>query len=139
MYSISKTFSFCYGHRLIGDTGKCGGLHGHTARVAIKLAADELDDAGMVWHFDQLKQTIGAWIDENLDHAMILARNDPLVDVLREAGERIVTIDNSPTAENLARHIFDRAVRFGIPVIAVDVWESATSKATYAPLSGQRT
>ena len=83
MFSISKSFSFCYGHRLLGDKGKCRHFHGHTARIVILLAAEILDDHGMVYHFDRLKETIGTWIDEKLDHAMLLSKKDPAVAAIK--------------------------------------------------------
>lgn len=131
MYSVSKTFSFCYGHRLMNDPGKCGGLHGHTAKATIVIEADELDKLGMVCHFDQLKEKIGTWIEENLDHRMLLAEGDPLTKLLHEQGERVVTLAGNPTAENIAKMLFDETKAAGLPVSEVEIWESPTSKATY--------
>lgn len=131
MYTVSKTFSFCYGHRLLDDPGKCGGLHGHTAKATVIIEAEELDKLGMVCHFDQLKEKVGKWIESNLDHKMILAEGDPLSTALREHGENVVTLAGNPTAENIARVIFDETKGAGLPVASVEVWESPTSKATF--------
>ena len=131
MYSVSKTFSFCYGHRLLNDPGECGGLHGHTAKATIMIEADELDKLGMVCHFDQLKDKVGAWIEDNLDHRMLLAEGDPLVKVLKEQGEKVVVLAGNPTAENIARMVFEETSSVGLPVSQVEIWESPTSKATY--------
>ena len=131
MYSVSKTFSFCYGHRLMDDPGKCGGLHGHTAKATIVIESSELDKLGMVCHFDELKDKVGKWIEQNLDHRMLLAEGDPLVKILKDQGERIVVLLGNPTAENIAKHIFDQSKQSGVPVSTVEVWESPTSKATY--------
>ena len=131
MYSVSKTFSFCYGHRLMDDPGKCGGLHGHTAKATIVIESSELDKLGMVCHFDELKDKVGKWIEQNLDHRMLLAEGDPLVKILKDQGERVVVLQGNPTAENIAKHIFDQSKQSGVPVSTVEVWESPTSKATY--------
>jgi len=131
MYSVSKTFSFCYGHRLMDDPGKCGGLHGHTAKATIVIESSDLDKLGMVCHFDELKDKVGKWIEQNLDHRMLLAEGDPLVKILKDQGERIVVLLGNPTAENIAKHIFDQSKQSGVPVSTVEVWESPTSKATY--------
>jgi len=131
MFSISKSFSFCYGHRLLGDEGKCRHLHGHTAHVIISLRAECLDSNGMVFHFDRLKATVGKWIEENLDHAMLLSKDDPAVDALRGIGERIFVMDGNPTAENIAKLVHDRANVEGMPVSSVEMWESDTSKVIY--------
>lgn len=129
VYKVSKTFSFCYGHRLLNDSGKCRNLHGHSARATFVLGSDGLDEMGMVCHFDRLKETVGKWISETLDHTMILAEDDPIAATLKEAGERIYSIKGNPTAENLACMFLEIASGFGLPVISVEVWESDTSKA----------
>jgi 6-pyruvoyltetrahydropterin/6-carboxytetrahydropterin synthase len=131
MYSVSKTFSFCYGHRLLNDPGKCGGLHGHTAKAAVVIEADELDKLGMVCHFDRLKDKVGKWIEENLDHRMLLAEGDPLAKLLKDQGENVVILAGNPTAENIARMVFDETTAAGLPVSRVEIWESPTSKATF--------
>lgn len=131
MYSISKSFSFCYGHRLLGDKGKCKNLHGHTAKVVINLESDKLDDKGMVCHFDNLKETIGKWIEENLDHSMLLSKNDPATKALKEIGERIYVMEGNPTAENIAKLIHNQAKSQKLSVARVEMWESDTAKAVF--------
>lgn len=131
MYSVSKTFSFCYGHRLMKDSGKCRHLHGHSSKAAVVLSGEKLDEGGMVFHFDRLKETIGRWIAENLDHTLLISEDDPLVSALEAAGEKFRRVKDNPTAENIARMIFDAAASFNLPVRMVEVWESETAKATY--------
>ena len=130
-YTVSKTFSFCYGHRLTHDAGRCRHLHGHTARATIVLGSDALDEGGMVVHFDRLKESVGAWIRDELDHTLLLAENDPAAAALAAAGERFRAVPFNPTAENIARMIFEKARSVALPVRRVEVWESETSKATY--------
>jgi 6-pyruvoyltetrahydropterin/6-carboxytetrahydropterin synthase len=43
----------------------------------------------------------------------------------------VVTVDANPTAEHIARLIFDRAVEAGLPVVEVVLWETDNSFATY--------
>lgn len=131
MYTISKTFPFCYGHRLLNDPGRCRHIHGHTARATLILGARELDERGMVFHFDRLKETIGKWIADNFDHTLLLIKGDPLVRTLEKAGEKFRVLSFNPTAENLARIIFETARGFGLPVSKVEVWESETSMAAF--------
>lgn len=136
MYCIAKTFLFCYGHRLLGDEGKCGRLHGHSARATITLEGEGLDERGMVFHFDRMKETIGRWIVENLDHSLLLAEGDPAAAALAAAGEEMRPLPFNPTAENIARMIFDAAAAFNLPIREVEVWESETSRATYRTSRG---
>src|SRR5947199_9750969 len=88
MYRVARELNFCYGHRLPGQ-GKEQHLHGHNARVFITLGAAALDKLGMVMDFMHLKAVVGGWIDRTLDHTLLLHRDDPLVPLLRQAGERV--------------------------------------------------
>ncbi len=85
----------------------------------------------MVCDFSEIQQVIKKWIDETLDHTLILNQNDPLVPVLREKKERFLAIDTNPTAEEIARLIYERAVSEKLPVSQVTLWETETSFATY--------
>lgn len=133
MFTISKSFSFCYGHRLLGDEGKCKNLHGHTARVVVFIESQDLDGQGMVCHFDKLKAGVGTWINENLDHSMLLSKNDPAVVALKGIGERVFVMDENPTAENIAKLIYEKARSGGHQVSRVEMWESETAKAIFTP------
>jgi len=131
-FTVSKTFTFCYGHRLMGDPGRCRYLHGHTGRATFTLASNSLDERGMVVHFDRLKETLGSWITENLDHSMLLCEGDPAAKALVDAGERFFPMKDNPTAENIARMLYETAKGFDLPVASVEVWESESSKATFS-------
>jgi 6-pyruvoyltetrahydropterin/6-carboxytetrahydropterin synthase len=131
MYRVTRELTFCYGHRLLEHAGKCKYLHGHNARVLITLETERLDGQGMVVDFARLKKVVGTWLDEQFDHKLILQNGDPLVPVLREQGETFVTIDEPPTAEVLARLIFDFAAEQGFPVVEVVLWETDSCYAAY--------
>src|SRR5580765_3063469 len=106
MYRVSEEVRFCYGHRLMNYQGKCARLHGHNARVEIVLAAETLDASGFVMDFGDITGKTAALL-ERFDHRMLLRDDDPLVPVLRGAGEDLVALPVNPTAENLARLIYD--------------------------------
>ncbi|MGI6402340.1 MAG: 6-pyruvoyl trahydropterin synthase family protein [Thermoguttaceae bacterium] len=134
MFSVARDFSFSYGHRLYRYDGKCRRLHGHNALVRIEvLGEDSLNDQGMTLDFASIKETIGRWIDNELDHRVFLAKDDPLADVLVGAGEDPLLFDDNPTAELLAKVIFERAETLGLRVARVDFWETQNCRATYAP------
>ncbi len=115
MYSITKNLSFCYGHRLMNHPGKCRHLHGHSARVAITLEAETLNEQGMVCDFSDIKQFAGQWLNNTLDHNMLLHKDDPILPMLQEAGERVMVVDEHPTAEFLARMIFEHVASGTVP------------------------
>jgi 6-pyruvoyltetrahydropterin/6-carboxytetrahydropterin synthase len=131
MYKVTKELYFCYGHRLMHYQGKCRVPHGHNAKVAIDLMAEALDPLGMVIDFTDIKQVIQGWIDGALDHRMVLRQDDPLAKWLQEMGEPCFIVDQNPTAETLARTIFDYAVSQGFSVAEVRFWETPDSYATY--------
>jgi 6-pyruvoyltetrahydropterin/6-carboxytetrahydropterin synthase len=62
---------------------------------------------------------------------MLLRKDDPLVPLLKQRGELFVLLDENPTAENIAKLIFDHAHLKGLPVVEVRLWETPTSYATY--------
>ena len=137
MFNVSREIDFCYGHRLLNYPGKCRHLHGHNGRVVITFEASGLDDRGMVLDFSEIKRVVSRWIDENLDHRMILNRTDPAVPVLEGLGEPMYLIDVNPTAENIARLIFDVARGQGFPVVDVRLWETPHCCARYCPEHGE--
>jgi 6-pyruvoyltetrahydropterin/6-carboxytetrahydropterin synthase len=132
MYRVTREISFCYGHRLLDYDGKCRHLHGHNGRAVITLEAEQLDGMGMVLDFSLLKRVVGGWIDEALDHKMLLHKDDPALPLLRQLGEPVFVMEVNPTAENVARLIFDYATGQGFPVSEVRLWETESCYATYA-------
>jgi 6-pyruvoyltetrahydropterin/6-carboxytetrahydropterin synthase len=130
-YAITKIIDFCYGHRLLNYQGRCKNLHGHNGRVEIELQSEALDPRGMVVDFEEIKTAIKSWIDAELDHKMILCEDDPMIPHLRDRNEPYVAVDFNPTAENIARMIFEHAASKGFPVARVTLWETVTSFAAY--------
>jgi 6-pyruvoyltetrahydropterin/6-carboxytetrahydropterin synthase len=137
MFRVTREIEFCYGHRLLGYRGRCEHLHGHNGRVLITVEAPQLDDQGMVLDFSEIKRTVSLWIDEHLDHRMLLDRDDPVVPLLRGAGEPMLLLNVSPTAENIARLICQVATDHGYPVVEVRLWETPKCFATYCPAASE--
>ncbi len=133
MFSVTREITFCYGHRLLNYEGKCRHLHGHNGKAVITLSAESLDQLGMVMDFSRLKRVVGGWIDERLDHKMLLHRDDPILPYLRQQGESVYVLDVNPTAENIARLIFEFTAQQGFPVVEVKLWETESCSATYRP------
>ncbi len=132
MFSVTKRIEFCYGHRLLNYDGVCRHPHGHNAVVEIDLHAETLDARNMVADFNDIKRIVKGWIDRELDHKMILHKDDPLAAVLRDMGEPMYLVESNPTAERIAQLIFDVSRQQGLPVSRVTLWETPTSWATYS-------
>ena len=133
MYRVSKSVAFCYGHRLLNYQGKCRHLHGHNARAVITLESPQLDERGMVEDFSGVKTLVWDWLDREIDHTLLLHRDDPLLPLLQEAGERVHVTRENPTAEVIARMIFEYVADQGYPVVEVALWETDTSHASFRP------
>jgi 6-pyruvoyltetrahydropterin/6-carboxytetrahydropterin synthase len=131
MFLVTREIRFCYGHRLLEYAGKCRHLHGHNGRAVISLAAQQLDPLGMVMDFSHIKRVVSAWIDDKLDHKMLLHKDDPLLPLLKEHNQPVFPLDVNPTAENIARLIYDFTFQQGFPVVQVQLWETDDSYATY--------
>ena len=132
MYRVTKRIDFCYGHRLLDYDGVCKHPHGHNALAEIEVRTDALDERNMVADFGDIKRLVKGWIDRELDHMMILRRDDPLVAPLQALGEPIYLLESNPTVERIAKLIFDEGTRLGLNIVKVTVWETPTSFATYA-------
>jgi 6-pyruvoyltetrahydropterin/6-carboxytetrahydropterin synthase len=135
MFEVTREIRFCYGHRLLNYDGKCRHLHGHNGRAMITLRSDKLDSLGMVVDFSMIKKVVGGWIDANLDHRMILHKDDPVLPLLQKQNEPVFLIDVNPTAENIAKLIFDFVQSQGFPVVEVKLWETEDSFAVCRPTS----
>lgn len=124
MYEVSVEETFAAAHNLRNYKGKCEDLHGHNYKIRVVLAGKELDSTGLLYDFVQLKQAIRSVI-ASLDHKYL--NELPPFDTL------------NPSAENLARHIYDQASRQlppapnGAGIASVTVWETETTAATYRP------
>ncbi len=132
MYNVSKEIHFCYGHRLLNYDGKCAHPHGHNGKIVIDLESKTLDKRGMVFDFGDMKEIVQKWVDQELDHKMILKKEDPFVKVLKKMKEPYFLMEKNPTAENLARLIYQFARSKKLPIKSVTFWETVSSSATYS-------
>ena len=135
MFRVTREIEFCYGHRLLNYEGKCRYLHGHNGKAVITIEGPQLDDRGMLVDFSDIKSAVSTWIDDNLDHRMLLHHDDPVVPMLQEIGEPIYLLDTNPTAENIARLIYDetKGLELPVPIVEVRLWETPKCFATYRP------
>ena len=132
MFQVTRELHFCYGHRLLHYEGKCRHLHGHNGRAVITLETPSLDSLGMVVDFSKIKRVVSGWIDANLDHRMLLHKDDPVLPELRRQGEPLFLLDVNPTAETIARLIYEFTAAQGFPIVECRLWETPNCFATYA-------
>jgi 6-pyruvoyltetrahydropterin/6-carboxytetrahydropterin synthase len=120
MFEVSVEETFAAGHALRNYHGKCENVHGHNYRVRVTLEGEQLDGAGLLVDFVELKRVLRAII-ERLDHVFL---ND------------IVPFDElNPSAENMARYFYQEmssGLRAAHARVAeVKIWETDTATATY--------
>lgn len=132
-YVITKEFRFEAAHRLLKNyTGKCTNNHGHSWLVKLHLEGENLDEKDMLIDFQELK-ILKQWIDENLDHASLLWEQDPMVNYIKESGQRFFLTAQNPTSEHIAKIIFHQSVQLfessRIRVKCVEVNETCTTGA----------
>ena len=114
-YRICKTgYTFSSAHHLnMGQRSnhKCSQMHGHNYRVDIVMEG-KLDKFGMVKDFGNFQDLL--WVMGSLDHCNL---NDTIA---------------QPTAEHLAKHIFDWAKPRHKELVSVKVWETPNCWAEYS-------
>lgn len=122
MFKISVKREFDAAHKLERHPGKCSRLHGHTWMVEVVFKGEMVGETGILLDFNQA----GSLLDEVIscyDHAYI--NEIPPFDL------------TPPTAENMARIIFDRLTEVvrgsiqGVTLESVKVWESHDNWAMY--------
>lgn len=138
MITISKTFEFDYGHRVLGHEGKCKNLHGHRGKAEIVVTAPDLDSIGRVIDFGEIKRLVGGWIDTRWDHQLLLHPEDPQLKHLQEteSSRPYKMMYGNPTAENMAKElhfIASQLLLIPLYVVSVRLWETPTSSAEYKP------
>lgn len=121
MYELTVRSAFEAAHFIRDYNGKCARLHGHNWEVVAIVRGRELDKLGMIVDFKILKSELKKVLDE-FDH--------------RYLNELESFAQENPTAENLARKIFERLSASEIfngstKLHAIKVQESPNSCVTY--------
>ena len=85
----------------------------------------------MVCDFSEIELVATEYINKTLDHNFLLHKDDPLCSVLEQEHERFLTVDQHPSAEYLAKMIFDHMKNKGYCVKKVALWETLNAYACY--------
>jgi 6-pyruvoyltetrahydropterin/6-carboxytetrahydropterin synthase len=119
MFEVSIEKTIACAHRLFGYCGPCEQLHGHNYRIVVAYQGEELDQYGMLVDFAEIKKVFYAVLGK-LDHTYL--------------NELEAFKDVSPSAENIARHVYLelKATIFSRAKLAVvTVFETPTQLASY--------
>lgn len=143
MHTVKTKVSFEAAHRLYDvDTysSECrDNLHGHSYKVEVLVGVNDLNSAGMVIDFKLLKKVIKDVIEDKYDHSCILRESDPIAGVIKENCKKVILVDDSPTAEWMAKEFYEmiksKIITFSsdLHVISVAVQETENNIAYYLP------
>lgn len=111
---ITRKGTFDSGHRVMNERMKCFNVHGHTYLYELEFEFNEMEEIGYAIDFKEIKRVGCQWIDDVLDHGMILNRKDTeLIDVTKALGSKLWLMSLNgpdsycnPSAENIAKEIF---------------------------------
>lgn len=125
MYRISKQFKFSASHALfrLPDGHKCRRLHGHNYVVEVVLQGEELDTYGFVRDYGELDRFAG-WLNAVFDHRH-------LNDVLKTEFVGSFQMSESPSAELLARYMYDAWIESYPDLHAIGISETPNTWAWY--------
>ena len=123
MYELTVKSEFEAAHFIKDYPGKCARLHGHNWVVEAVAQGSQLNELGILIDFKILKAELNKTLDE-LDHQYL--------------NELEIFKTKNPTAENLAKEIFEKLSVSEIfsgttKLTAVKVYESPKSCVTYYP------
>lgn len=143
-FSLRFTRRFCMAHRLTsGQSAKCATPHGHNEHVVVDLVAAEpgpLDGkVNMVAEFARAKGRWHAFVDDQLDHSLQLAEDDPLLALAAShfPSWRLVVTPGDPTTELLAALLAAKCQSFldadgaGLLVRRVTLEETPTNSVVF--------
>ncbi len=120
MYELTVIRQFSAAHQLREFRDNCERLHGHNWKVEISLTGEELNDAGVLIDFKEVKEAADRTLEE-LDHSFL--------------NELPHFRDQNPSSENIAAYIFEKLSSTlnsnQIKVTKVTAWESDSARASY--------
>jgi len=119
MWEIAKRIDFCYGHRVwsqvldreysVNDACACRHLHGHQGHLHIHLKGESLE-GGMVTDFKHTNW-LKKFVDQYLDHRMIIDINDPSFDFITNVDKKHL--------EEVYAHTSNKVIKTKEPVLKV--------------------
>ncbi|MDG1139591.1 MAG: 6-carboxytetrahydropterin synthase [Opitutales bacterium] len=143
MITCSKTYrDIPLSHRQPLHAGRCSRIHGHSWSITLTFESDSLDANGFVIDFGDL-HFIEDWIDEHLDHGIVLCHNDPEKERLQAVasdGLLHITWVSSASCEGIAQFLFetfqpmvDKKTQGRARIKSLHLEEDSKNSALYSP------
>lgn len=114
MQSITRKGNFDSGHRVMNEKMKCFNIHGHTYLYKITFSFKNMEEIGYAIDFKELKRVFCQWIDDILDHGMILnPKDEELIQTTKNYKTKLWLMSLNgggeycnPSVENIAKEVF---------------------------------
>jgi len=114
MQLISRKCNFDSGHRVMNERMKCFNIHGHTYLCEVTFQHENMEEIGYAIDFKEIKRVFLQWIDDILDHGMILNAHDKeLIKTTQNYGSKLwlMSLNGAgnycnPSVENITREVF---------------------------------
>jgi 6-pyruvoyltetrahydropterin/6-carboxytetrahydropterin synthase len=111
---ITRKGNFDSGHRVMNEFMKCYNIHGHTYLYELTFSFENMEEIGYAIDFKEIKRVFCQWIDDVVDHGMILNPKDELlIQTTKEYGTKLWLMSLNgkgnycnPSVENIAKEIF---------------------------------
>jgi 6-pyruvoyltetrahydropterin/6-carboxytetrahydropterin synthase len=111
---ITRKGSFDSGHRVMNERMKCFNIHGHTYLYELEFEFNEMEEIGYAIDFKEIKRVGCQWIDDILDHGMILNPQDTkLIETTKDYGSKLWLMSLNgkdaycnPSVENISKEVF---------------------------------
>jgi len=146
MFTSSKRFGpITTGHRQWKHDGHCSHVHGYGRIVEITFKSNELDYRGWVMDFGNLKE-VKDWFDEEWDHRVLLAHDDPLLSEFIHIAElggmdiNVLPKEYGPGIEQSCKYVYnevnpiiDRLTSGAVWISKVKIFEHENNWATFKP------
>lgn len=144
--TMTRKCSFDSGHRVMNEAMKCFNVHGHTYICELTFEFESMDSIGYAIDFKEVKRVGCQWIDDILDHGMLLNPEDTkLIETTKELGGKLWLMSLNgegkycnPSAENISKEIFlamellfsNQGGDNGLKISKIDLWETPNCKVT---------
>ena len=111
---ISRKGNFDSGHRVMNEFMKCYNIHGHTYLYELTFSFENMEEIGYAIDFKEIKRVFCQWIDDIMDHGMLLNPHDTkLIETTKEYGTKLWLMSLNgegeycnPSVENIAKEVF---------------------------------
>ncbi len=145
MIYCTKTFpNIPFAHRQFRHKGHCAQIHGHNWDIMLTFGCVQVDECGFVMDFGDL-QCIKDFIAKYLDHAIVLAKTDPMLQTdaytqLVKSGIFVPFLVDDPSCEGLCYCLFglfydiiNKHTKGRVHIMKIEIREGANASATYCP------